>query len=130
MAINKAKTSSNIVDTSSLLPEESSFFESQIQAISGFRKEFLDSMLSGSKKAPEAPKQASEELEKPQDLNTAPEDSQDNDLKKIQITENVAKFVGTDLEVYGPYSTNDTIDLQSEIANMLISTNKAKEIEQ
>jgi hypothetical protein len=41
----------------------------------------------------------------------------------------VPKFVGVDLEIYGPFDTSDEIELNPEIAEMLVKTNKAKIVE-
>ncbi|HME87288.1 MAG TPA: hypothetical protein VKE88_02655 [Candidatus Nanoarchaeia archaeon] len=117
MALNKAKTEANIIDTSLLLPEESSFFEQQIRVIQGFRTAILEVPSS----VQEAPK--------PKDLNMAPGEKSVKELKKVHIIESVPKFVGVDLEVYGPYNTSDEIELHQMIADMLIKTNKAKIVE-
>src|SRR3989344_4279639 len=49
MAINKAKTGSNIIDTSSLLPQEKDFFNAQIKLISEFRYDVLEPVLTSQK---------------------------------------------------------------------------------
>ncbi len=120
MAVNKAKTGSNIVDTSALLPQEKLFFEEQINTITKFIENNLNPSLGLQKPA--------NDVSKPKDLNMA-HSEENNELKKVKITEAVPKFVGVDLEVYGPYDTSDEIELNPEIADMLIKTNKAKIVE-
>ncbi len=113
IAMNKAENGSNIINTNSLLPEEKVFFDHQVEVIGNFRASLLDSMH----RPNTAPK--------PQDLNMAPHEPNTSDLK-VQILESVPKFVGVDLEIYGPYMAQETIALKPEIADMLIKTNKAK----
>jgi DNA replication initiation complex subunit (GINS family) len=126
MAINKAKTGSNIVDTSALLPEEKAFFDEQIKAIASFRSEVLESMLIGQNRA----KRALETVQEPKELNMEPSETNDKAFKKVQITESVPKFVGVDLEIYGPFSDQEEVELSPEIAEMLVKTNKARVVEQ
>jgi len=116
VAINKAKTGSNIVDTGALLPEEKEFFEEQIKTINSFRGDNLSPVL------------GFQSPNKPKDLNMAR--SEENiELKKVHITESVPKFVGVDLEIYGPFNEREEVELNNQIAEMLIKTNKAKIIE-
>lgn len=116
MAVNKAKTGSNIVDTSALLPEEKTFFDEQINTINSFRGENLNPVLGFQKP------------NKPKDLNIAPSEA-NIEFKKVQMLESVPKFVGVDLEIYGPFNASDEVELNPEIAEMLIKTSKAKIIE-
>ena len=38
------------------------------------------------------------------------------------------KFLGTDLETYGPYKENSTTEMPDEVANLLIKQQRAEEI--
>lgn len=129
MAINKAKTGSNIVDTSSLLPEEKVFFDEQIELISGYRARLLEPTLTGQKPSNTVKEAAKIEPEKPKELNTAPSEINNKAFKKVNILEEVPKFVGIDLEIYGPFKASEEVELNQEIAEMLVKTNKAKIVE-
>lgn len=126
MAINKAKTGSTIVDSSCLLPEEREFFNEQIRVISGFRGEVLESTLNSVRPQP---RELESPQEEPKELNMDSGDSIDKDFKKVQVLESVPKFVGVDLEIYGPFNENDEVDLRPEIAEMLVKTSKARIVE-
>ena len=123
MAINKAKTGSNIIDTSSLLPQEKDFFNAQIKLISEFRYDVLEPVLTSQKPGSRA---LEDKLEQ-KDLNMAVKE-ENTELKKVKVTEAIPKFVGVDLEIYGPFSQHEEIELHPEIAEMLIKTNRAKVI--
>ncbi len=122
MAVNKAKTGSNIIDTSALLPQESAFFEEQIRIISTFRANALEPVLLSQKR----PLEASQSAIKAKELNIEPSEPINKELKKVQVIEQVPKFVGIDLEIYGPFNANEEIELHPEIADMLLRTNKAR----
>lgn len=123
IAINKAKTSSNIIDTSSLLPEEISFFNEQTELISRFRSNVLEAALGHKKQAENSAEPAKIEAK---ELNTAAEEQNNEELKKVRITEEIPKFVGVDLEIYGPFSSDEDVELKHDIADMLVKANKAK----
>src|SRR3989344_3471106 len=123
MAINKAKTGSNIIDTSALLPQEKDFFNAQIKLISEFRYDVLEPVLTSQKPGSRA---LEDKLEQ-KDLNMAVKE-ENTELKKVKVTEAIPKFVGVDLEIYGPFSQHEEIELHPEIAEMLIKTNRAKVI--
>ncbi len=126
MAINKAKAGINIIDTSALLPEEKTFFEEQIKLISGFRNDVLEATL-GNHKSPENSPDSAEN--KAKELNRDNEEADNEELKKVHILEEIPKFVGVDLEIYGPFNADDEVELRPEIAEMLVKANKVKVVE-
>ena len=58
--------------------------------------------------------------------NTNVEDSAE--LKLLRILEQVPQFVGTDLEVYGPFKPEDVANIPSDVANLLVETGSAEEM--
>lgn len=50
------------------------------------------------------------------------------DKKKLKFKEIVPKFLGKELEVYGPFDSDDVASLPTELANILIRKGKAEEI--
>ena len=63
------------------------------------------------------------------ELNTDSLEETNEDLKKVQVLEEIPKFVGVDLEIYGPFNSEEEVELRSEIAEMLVKANKAKVVE-
>ncbi len=49
-------------------------------------------------------------------------------LKEICITSSVPQMIGIDLKSYGPFKETDTVSVPEEIAGLLITQGKAKEI--
>ena len=49
-------------------------------------------------------------------------------LKTIRFVEPLSRFIGTDLNVYGPFKKEYIANLPLDIADYLIKNNKAEEI--
>ncbi len=117
LAISKARTASAIVDSSKMLPEEKKLFDAIVKALSLYRCSVLDSLLAA--KMPRlvmaGQNNTNEESKKPQ-------------TKLIRLLGDVPKFVGKNLEIYGPFSKDEIASLPVEIAEVLISKGKAEEI--
>lgn len=52
----------------------------------------------------------------------------DEPAKKIMFLTEVAKFIGPELEFYGPFKEGDMAELPIAIANIVVSQGKAKEV--
>ncbi len=46
----------------------------------------------------------------------------------LRFKSSVPRFLGTELEIYGPYQTDDTAELPSDIAQVLIQKGRAEEV--
>src|SRR3989338_6415491 len=129
MALDKSRTKSNLVDTSSLLHEEKVIFESIVGLLDHFRRNIIESVLS--EKDPLlnlhevniSPKKKTEE-KKDEEFKTALEIQKS--MKTVRFVNAVPKFVGTELEEYGPFQEEDIAKLPSEIAEVLISKGRAE----
>ena len=124
LALDKSRTKSNLIDTSTLLKEEKVFFDAITDLLDNYREAILLAILNEkmpfmqaleSKKPSEAFKSALE-LKKPTRL--------------IRFMYHVPKFVGTELEEYGPFEEEDIASLPAEIADVLINKGKAEEIKE
>ena len=49
-------------------------------------------------------------------------------MKSIRFIKPVPKFLGTELEIYGPFEENDIASLPSRIAKVLIKKERAEEM--
>jgi len=110
MAINKSRTGSDIFDTDRLLSQELTFYNEILKVCNNSRKEILDNILSN--KVPEQ--------------KTAPVQRKDNTT--VRFKHPIPKFIGKELETYGPFDTDDIASLPSPIADVLIKKNRAEEI--
>ena len=63
-----------------------------------------------------------------EDTNVEKEDSQNKNKKTLRIISKIPKFIGKELEVYGPFNPDDMASLPKDIADVLIKKGRAEEI--
>ncbi len=97
-------------DTRALTPEEKELFQKLVNVLKGTRTTVIDRVLAGEETEP-----------KEMEGEKAP------GMVEVEITEDVRAFMGTDLNLYGPYSAGDTVKLPEKYAKLLIEKGKAKE---
>jgi DNA replication initiation complex subunit (GINS family) len=123
MALDRSRTQSNLIDTSVLLKEEKVFFESLTGILDAYREQILLAVLNE-----RVPFLQGFEARKPELKAEAP--AAQKTTKLVRFTGHVPKFVGTELEEYGPFEEEDIANLPIEIAEVLISKEKAEEIKE
>lgn len=123
IALDKSRTKSSLIDTTALLKEEKVVFDALAGLLDTYREAILYSVLNE-----RVPFMQALEKKPVEDFKTALE------LKKptrlVRFTNAVPKFVGTELEEYGPFDEEDIANLPSEIADVIISKGKAEEIKE
>ena len=123
LALDKSRTKSNLIDTVALLKEEKVFFDALTGILDDYRDAILYSILN--EKMPFM----QHKLEKPkEDFKSALELKKTTKL--VRFISHVPKFVGPELEEYGPFEEEDIANLPLEIADVLISKAKAEEIKE
>ncbi len=124
MALISSRTGS-ILDDSALLKEEKQLFDSLIEILNQARAGVLLRVLKsempelGFKSAAKEVKEIKEEKEVL---------AKKKNTKLVRFLHAVPKFLGKELEVYGPFDEEDMAKLPLEIANVLISKGRAEEI--
>jgi len=123
MAINKSRTQSDIIDTSSLLAEEKKFFAEAVAVLDSYRKGILYALWRG-----ELPLVVP--LVKPEPtiaLKNEPaivkkELSSEEAISKLALKflQPVSRFVAEDLNEYGPFETGEAAEVPAKAANILI----------
>ena len=131
LALYKIKTGSDTINIASLLEDEKILFDSLLFILGKYKQEILDNILNN--KIP-----FTKALDFP-DLNIAPasvnkpvlaDDKMidDDSIKSVRFIRPVPKFLGPELETYGPFEEQDIASLPSRIANILIRKVRAEEI--
>ena len=64
-------------------------------------------------------------IEEPKQLKS---ENKEKENTLIRFNENIPKFMGEDLSVYGPFKQEDMASLPKIIANILVSKGSAKEV--
>ena len=110
MAINHSRTGAHIPDVENLLPSEHLLFDGLCTQLKYFRTGILHKLLE--LRQPDI-------IPKPEILQALPP------TKKITFLTAVDQFVGEELELYGPYQAQQTIELPRALADILIQEGKA-----
>ena len=124
LAIDKSRTKSNLIDTTALLKEEKVFFDSLAGLLDNYRDAILYTVLNEKMPFMQAlePKKPSEDFTSALELK--------NPAKLVRFMHQVPKFVGPELEEYGPFEEEDIANLPAEAADILINKGKAEEIKE
>lgn len=135
MALNKSRTKSNLINTSVLLEEENEIYDAIIGVLDLFRENVLSNVIN--EKMPSLKKPAADAEKTSPDASQNQSNAQDttntaqNHLKKtktIRFLKPVPKFVGLNLQVYGPFDEEDIASLPEESARVLIDKGRAEEM--
>ena len=140
LAIMKVRTVGSITDFSSMLPSEKRLFDNISRELEDSRKEWLDSVLFEritesmiNKKVQQEETEQTQEEESPEmnpETKNPESEQQETEItskKTVEIIAAVPKFVGKNLEKYGPYGPGESVELPADIADILIRKGKAKE---
>ena len=139
MALDRSRTKSNLIDTTALLNEEKALFDAITSVLNSYRDAIIVSVINekipfmsqSDVKLPDRNFRTALEIKKA-DGNIEPdnlfaENTTDN-TKLVRFLGHVPKFVGTELEEYGPFEGEDIANLPSQIADILIGKGIAEEI--
>lgn len=109
------------IGAAGLLPHEQRLLDSIVSLLRKARKEVLAHLLRG--ELPGGSQPAGKGDKAPDDSEKAPAPKGPTML--VRFLAHVPKFVGTELEVYGPFEPGDMANLPTEIAGVLIAKNRA-----
>ena len=134
LALNKSRTQSSLIDTSGLLPEEKIFFKQICVLLDHFRGEILNKILNKDLPNVDNEKDAiepeiHESVSESEASSNDSLDSEASSLVSIKFSQYVDKFVGSDLDILGPFNEGDIERLPSEVADVMISKGFAEKIE-
>ena len=130
LALDKSRTKSNLIDTTALLREEKVFFDAVTGLLDSYRDAILYTVLN--EKMPFMQDLEDKDKKPKSDFTTALELKNEGkkSTKLVRFTHKVPKFVGPELEEYGPYNEEDIASLPMEIADVLLNKGKAEEIKE
>ncbi len=123
-ALTKSRTN-GLVDTGSMLKEEKMLFDSIIQVFDCYRGGVLMNLQNA--KAPVITTNVSCAAPTTSKAVCKIEDKDDN--ATIRFLSPIPKFLGPELEVYGPFDEDDVACLPNKIASVLITKGRAEAME-
>ena len=122
MALNKSRTNT-IIDTSLMLPFEKKMFDELVEIFTKNRSDFIKKIFEIKKTIVKEEIQENEEDDDEDENN-----EKETNTKLIRFLTSVPKFMGKELEVYGPFEEEDVASLPEEIAELLIKKGRAEEL--
>ncbi len=140
LALNKSRTGSEIVSSSTLLKEERQFLDGLVGLFGRYRSGVLHNLLRLKDPAiAEQPAAAAATEDKPKAVEGMQKSSQEEGQEEGQesyeeqpsrviFVNRVEEFIGPELEIYGPFQPDDEAELPKTIAEMLIKQGHAEPI--
>ena len=127
IAVDSSRTFSTVIDTSAMLKQEKDFFEIVLDTLNKFRKGILFSILEA-----QEPKvdEAKEKIEEKEEIKESVKEETKKETMMIRFLYPVPRFVGKNLEEYGPFDKDDVVNIPSELAEVLVKKERAEVLEQ
>ena len=125
IAIIRSRTQSDVMDKSVFLEHEKKLFNEIVRVMDSFRKSIIHNVTLGKK-----PSESKAENKGMESDGSAGKDAKQGSstTKLVRFMHSVPKFVGKELEEYGPFEEEDIANLPSEIADLLIGKERVEEI--
>jgi DNA replication initiation complex subunit (GINS family) len=121
LAIDKSKNKAAIIDNSVFLKQEKELFDNTVKILNMNRDNVLFNIM-------ELKEPASLEGVSVERKEVKIEKEEKKDTKLVRFLSAVPKFVGKELEEYGPFEEEDIASLPVEIADVLINKSRGEEI--
>ena len=136
IALTKSRTKSDVIDTSSFLDNERRFFDEIVKVLDVFRNEVIDNVIEGKQisaltiESKKINKVADEDAQIKSGTNPVAVENKEKvkNIKLVRFLYAVPKFVGKELELYGPFEEEYIANLPSDIADILIGKGRVEEI--
>ena len=126
IALIKSRTKSHGIATSSLLENEKKFLQEIEKVLSSYRENIIYSVMEGKPIL-----QIKQEEKRQEEISAASVLKEEaKNTKLVRFLYSVPKFIGTELEEYGPFAEEDIANLPAEIADLLIGKGKIEEVKE
>jgi DNA replication initiation complex subunit (GINS family) len=127
IALIKSRTKSHVIDTSALMENEKKFLEDVERILNTYRENIIFSILQGK----QILQRKAEDKVTKEEINDVDKPGGDiQNTKLVRFLHSVPKFVGTQLEEYGPFVEGDIANLPIEVADILINKGEVEEIKE
>lgn len=131
LAINKIRTGSSLIDTSTLLTNEYMFYTELVECLRRHKDFILSKIIDmpeqiiGMSKRDEIMEESMKRDEDIKEVKVLEETKQRN-KKRVRFLTDIPQFLGTELEILGPFKRGDIAELEEEIVNLLLEKKNAE----
>jgi len=134
IAMNKSRTGSDIIDTTSMLREEKEFYTQVLQSLDHFRRGVLLNLFRGElpmvngevQRIDLSLEQRKEQIKAELEQQADPEEKPVK--TRIRFTHPTPSFVWKDMKVYGPFDTGEETEIFPEVADLLVRKGRAEKL--
>ena len=129
ITLNRSRTGSDIIDTSSMLFEEKEFYQRLLFTLNSFREGILMNMFNG--KFPELhgePKVLTEKKDVPPAAEEKTPAENQTGMTRIKFIHPTPSFVWKDMKTYGPFDPGEEIEIYPEVANLIVRKGRAVKV--
>jgi len=137
MALNKSRMPKSVIEITTIADNEKQFYDKLLSTFNEARIDSLRSMIIENAAMPEEkPQEAKKaedlQMEESEDLpDNKPSEKpafkvSDSGTQKVRFICETSQFVGPNLEIYGPFKTEEIAVLPVSVCNVLINKNKAQ----
>ena len=137
MALNKSRMPKSVIEITTIADNEKQFYDKILSIFNEARIDSLRSMIIENAAMPEEkPQEAKKaedlQMEESEDLpDNKPSEKpafkvSDSGTQKVRFMCDTSQFVGPNLEIYGPFKTEEIAVLPVSVCNVLINKNKAQ----
>ncbi|MGM5482185.1 MAG: hypothetical protein ACQESF_01875 [Nanobdellota archaeon] len=129
MAITKSRTDAKPADVANLIDKEKELFTTLVKTLNAYRDSTIKELLGKKEKTKEKT-----ETNKENYSNNNPEENNKQEYKEepknkmIRFLHPVPKFFDKEMNVLGPFETDEIANLPNEIVKILVEKNRAEEI--
>lgn len=116
LALFSARLNKKEENLSAMMPEEVKIYNQLFDSLSFFRESILNNLIN--KQLPDV------NIEKPKGLKSKKKEEK----ILVRVKQPIPKFLGPNMQVYGPFEEEDLINLDEGIAQVLLNKNRVEEI--
>ena len=124
MALDASRTASVVIDTSAMLNEERMFYENTLNVLNSFRQGILLNLQHAN--IPKIEKNEIRVDEPKEEHEVEKEEPKEGNLKSVKFTHAVPRFIGPDLNEYGPFEEGNTAEVPIEVAEVLVNKGRVE----
>lgn len=142
IALNKSRTGSDIIDTSSMLKEEKAFYQQVLSVLDVYRRGVVLNLFKGELPIIEEEKEQEEsttlrkKVEKKPDIEERPKVQEKEkepadkevSMTKVKFIHPTPSFIWKDMKVYGPFDPGEEIEIYPEVADLLVRKGRAEKV--
>ncbi len=135
IALSKSRIPKSVIDISRLTDKEKKLYEELLAVLNSARQDTLSNVLLENSNISGKQEQAEERQQEtgPEKEETQPQEGQkasfrtaESETKTVRFKCDVSQFVGPNLEIYGPFKSEETAVLPLKVCNVLINKEKAE----